>query len=338
MLTTGGFGRRMKEMDRENRDLVKGTINLSKFVYQKRVDPMSNKISSATTLPTADAFIITNGFDITNGLEPRRIPFLLGQPAITAPEFKYSPKNTLIGGIPIRKPEEGSMYDGCQCEGSCGTEANQETCGCLIQHGQAYLKYQTGCLDGCFSDSMPVYECNSNCSCSASCFNRVVGRGITGSFRVTGTDGKGFALVTTSWIRESQFVMEYAGEVIRAAEAQRRWIVQRKNQKPNYIICIKEHTETQTYRTNIDPSLFGNAARFINHSCSPNLYFRTVRIDSIICSAGLFALRDIEPGEELSFDYGDCGADFGSNSDDGRIPCRCNASNCRGFLPFDSTL
>ncbi len=58
----------------------------------------------------------------------------------------------------------------------------------------------------------------------------------------------------------------------------------------------------------------------VNHSCAPNLGF--------VCGdAVLYALRDIAPGEELSWDY--------STSIDWpgwRLDCRCGSERCRGVV------
>ncbi|MDP1546488.1 MAG: SET domain-containing protein-lysine N-methyltransferase [Anaerolineales bacterium] len=59
-----------------------------------------------------------------------------------------------------------------------------------------------------------------------------------------------------------------------------------------------------------------------NHSCDPNLGF-TGQI-------GLAAMRDIEAGEELRFDYAMCD---GSPYDE--FDCRCGSANCRGKITGD---
>ena len=47
-----------------------------------------------------------------------------------------------------------------------------------------------------------------------------------------------------------------------------------------------------------DATVGGNVARFINHACKPNCYSQIVGKD-IWIRAG----RNIEPGEELTYDY-----------------------------------
>src|SRR5512139_3491294 len=66
------------------------------------------------------------------------------------------------------------------------------------------------------------------------------------------------------------------------------------------------------------PSMLEPADCF-NHSCDPNIGF-TGQI-------GLRAMRDIEAGEELNFDYAMCD---GSAYDE--FECYCGASNCRGTV------
>jgi hypothetical protein len=57
----------------------------------------------------------------------------------------------------------------------------------------------------------------------------------------------------------------------------------------------------------------------LNHSCGPNC--------GMVGSQVLVALRDIEPGEELTFDYAMCDA-----SDYDEFPCLCGSPTCRGVV------
>lgn len=76
------------------------------------------------------------------------------------------------------------------------------------------------------------------------------------------------------------------------------------------------------------PPMFFDLAcqsRWINHSCDPNTAVDTRWIESERrVEAWWTALRDIRPGEELSYDY--------AFSADVAEPCRCGAPSCRGLI------
>ena len=52
----------------------------------------------------------------------------------------------------------------------------------------------------------------------------------------------------------------------------------------------------------VDGSRKGNIARFINHSCEPNLYVEKWWVNRVP-RLGLFAKRPIAEGEEVSYNY-----------------------------------
>jgi uncharacterized protein len=58
---------------------------------------------------------------------------------------------------------------------------------------------------------------------------------------------------------------------------------------------------------------------FFNHSCEPNTGFKT--------EIHLVAMRDIRPGEELTFDYAMC-----TTGNFGDMECSCGAITCRGII------
>jgi len=75
----------------------------------------------------------------------------------------------------------------------------------------------------------------------------------------------------------------------------------------------------------IDPTFRGNQARFINHSCDPNCITQKWNVlgETVV---GVFAIKDIREGSELSFDY---------QFDSFKTPltkCLCGAYNCKGYL------
>ena len=53
----------------------------------------------------------------------------------------------------------------------------------------------------------------------------------------------------------------------------------------------------------LDATVSGGLARFINHSCNPNCIAQTYELPGDPRRIGIFALRRIEAGEELFYDY-----------------------------------
>ena len=92
-------------------------------------------------------------------------------------------------------------------------------------------------------------------------------------------------------IPKDTFIVEYKGEKISAAESDRR---EARYLARGRIWCFKLNT-----RWARDAAFGGNMGRYVNHACRPNCYSEIVG-DRI----WIRALRDIRPGEELTYDYG----------------------------------
>ena len=60
--------------------------------------------------------------------------------------------------------------------------------------------------------------------------------------------------------------------------------------------------------------VFGYPEKYINHSCSPNVFEYKRKV---------LTISDIRKGEELTFDYSICSVD------DWKMKCHCECSNCR---------
>lgn len=99
-------------------------------------------------------------------------------------------------------------------------------------------------------------------------------------------------------MHRSTFFLRYIGEIITDFEADQR-------EDDSYLFDL-DNKDGDTYC--IDARRYGNIARFINHSCEPNLIPVKVFVDHQDLKfprIAFFAVRDIEANEELSFDYGD---------------------------------
>lgn len=179
-----------------------------------------------------------------------------------------------------------------------------------------------------------VYECNHRCSCDRKCPNRVLQNGVQVKLEVFKTENKGWGVRAAEPILRGTFVCEYIGETLDEQEANKRFnSYGRKDCIFTYKMDSHNNDMTRLIEGEIpfviDATKYGNVARFINHSCSPNLLHHQVLVESMDsprAHIGLYASRDIDMGEELTFDYR-------YNQLPGkRYHCLCGASNCRGHL------
>ena len=150
-----------------------------------------------------------------------------------------------------------------------------------------------------FADPPMIFECNDMCECNQnSCNNRVVQHGITARLQLYKTYGMGWGVKSMVDVPKGGFVCEYVGEIISDAEAEQR-------ENDSYLFDL-ENREGETFC--LDANKFGNVARFINHSCSPNLVpvkVFTSHQDLRFPHIALFASKAIKRGDVLGFDYGE---------------------------------
>ena len=136
--------------------------------------------------------------------------------------------------------------------------------------------------------------------------------------RRSGVHGKGvFALQD---LAEGEQLVEYIGEVISWAEAERRHPHDPQNPNHTFYFHIDEDHV-------IDGLHGGNASRWINHSCAPNC-----EADQQGNRVFIRALRAIAAGEELSFDYGLIIDERYTAKLKAEYACWCGADECRGTM------
>ncbi|CAM9276571.1 unnamed protein product, partial [Ectocarpus fasciculatus] len=89
--------------------------------------------------------------------------------------------------------------------------------------------------------------------------------------------------------------------------------------------------ETKNNTYTLDANHFGNVARFLNHSCTPNVEKVTVFCDSQdvrLPRVALFTSQVVPAGEELCYDYGY----FQGNVEGKHRKCLCGSEKCRGNM------
>ena len=108
-------------------------------------------------------------------------------------------------------------------------------------------------------------------------------------------------------------MLEYLGERVSHAEADRRYEDKDESDNHTFLFIVDA-------RTVIDAGVDGNEARFVNHACDPNC-------ESVIENRRVFieAIRDIEPGEELTYDYQIQREPDDPPNVDAIFACRCGA-------------
>lgn len=136
--------------------------------------------------------------------------------------------------------------------------------------------------------------------------------------RKSGIQGRG--AFATQQIRNGQRIIEYDGERISTAEADRRYDESSMTRHHTFLFTLDS-------RTVVDGAMDGNESIYINHSCDPNC-------EAIITDGRIYihAVRTIQPGEELGYDYQ---YERTGESDDELekfYKCRCGAENCRGSI------
>jgi len=130
----------------------------------------------------------------------------------------------------------------------------------------------------------------------------------------------GFGMFAKTDIPKDTRIIEYVGEKITKAEAQRRG--------PKLVAFAKKHHQQGAVylfelnkKYDIDGHVAYNAAKYINHSCLPNCEVEIIR-----GHIWVVALRDIKNQEELFYNYG-----YDLETYD-EHPCLCASVRCQGYI------
>ncbi|KAH9277398.1 hypothetical protein BASA83_000268 [Batrachochytrium salamandrivorans] len=163
-------------------------------------------------------------------------------------------------------------------------------------------------------------ECSvEDCSTGSACKNRRFQLCEYAPIQVARAGLKGFGVFAMEDIPMGTFIIEYCGEVISASLFHKRTVEHSESKARHFYFMSLKKNEF------IDASKKGNCSRFLNHSCDPNCTLQKWLVGDTL-RIGLFALRTIPKGTEVTFDYKF--ERYGSKAQD----CHCGASVCTGSI------
>uniref|UniRef100_A0ACD5UP93 Uncharacterized protein n=1 Tax=Avena sativa TaxID=4498 RepID=A0ACD5UP93_AVESA len=277
--------------------------------------------------------------DISQGMESKPVCLVNEVDDEKGPShFTYTTKlNYMNSPCSMRKMQ------GCKCASVCLPGDNN--CSCTHRNA-GDLPYSAS---GILVSRMPMlYECNDSCTCLHNCRNRVVQKGTQIHFEVFKTGDRGWGLRSWDPIRAGTFICEYAGVIVdkNTVEAEDDYIFEtppseqslRWNYAPELLgePSLSDLNESsKQLPIVISAKRAGNIARFMNHSCSPNVFWQPVLYDhgdEGYPHIAFFAIKHIPPMTELTYDYGQIQGNVqpGINSGCRRSKtCLCWSRKCR---------
>jgi len=179
------------------------------------------------------------------------------------------------------------------------------------------------CDEDCDNRATRVECTSANCNVQRAskerCGNRLLQRGgVRAQCVPIKTAECGYGLRVCCPVKKGELVIEYVGEVLDSDLFEARLREAPKN-------CVYYMEMSTKPRLFLDARFKGNVSRFANHSCDPSAVLGRWDVAGLV-RIGLFARRDLTPGDEVTYDYGF--TPFNGVT----TPCMCGAATCRGTI------
>ncbi|KAI5197684.1 hypothetical protein E4T38_07872 [Aureobasidium subglaciale] len=285
----------------------------------KKETPLSKQPSATQSPAVKGEREETIGGDLSIKLEPGKAPKLsrtMSQKVITGPR-------QLFNDLPDATDEATSTFDilaDCTYGAKhLGTTEQALECDC-VEEWDARTQSNNACGEDsdCINRATKM-ECPGDCGCGDGCQNQRFQRKVYADVSVIKTDKKGFGLRANRDLKPNDFIFEYIGEVISEPAFRRRMHQYDQEGIKHFYFMSLAKSEF------VDATKKGNLGRFCNHSCNPNCYVDKWVVGDRL-RMGIFAERQVEAGEELTFNYN---VDrYGADPQ----PCYCGEPNCSGFI------
>ncbi|CAI9755646.1 unnamed protein product [Fraxinus pennsylvanica] len=304
------------------------------FLFELRRNPGQPELAWKE-LKKSNKHIVRPGIcvnDISEGKEPLSICAVNTLDNEKPPPFNYVPKMLYPAWHQPVAPE------GCDCSGRC---SDSRKCRCVLKNGGEIPYNRNGAI---VEAKTLVYECGPSCKCPPSCYNRVSQRGIKFRLEIFKTESRGWGVRSLNSIPSGSFICEYAGELLEDKEAEQ------KIGNDEYLFDIGQNYMDSSLRPEepgnsvevfqeggytIDAAQHGNIGRFINHSCSPNLYAQNVTYDhddKRMPHVMFFAAENIPPLQELTYHYNYTIDQVRDTNGNIKIKkCYCGTAECTGL-------
>ncbi len=139
-------------------------------------------------------------------------------------------------------------------------------------------------------------------------------------YEIRGSVIHGRGLYATAFITKETWIVEYVGNKVDKEESERR--SNELLEKSKDTGGARVYTFVLNDEWDIDGDVEWNEARLMNHSCEPNVEAQVWDEKEI----WFVALRDIQQGEELTFNYGFDLENWQEH------PCLCGTAKCPGYI------
>jgi len=179
------------------------------------------------------------------------------------------------------------------------------------------------CDEDCDNRATKVECTSANCrvqkASGVRCSNRLLQRGgVRAKCVPIKTAACGHGLRVCCHVKKGELVSEYVGEVLDSDLFEARL----RDAPKGCVYYMEMSTKPRLF---LDARFKGNVSRFANHSCDPSAVLGRWDVAGLV-RIGLFARRDLSPGDEVTYDYGF--TPFNGVT----TPCRCGAATCRGTI------
>ena len=227
------------------------------------------------------------------------------------PSFRILKQNLYRGKMELYKamkniPVDESPHQLCSCTPLTG-------CGLGCMNRQLFMECQPDVCPSLGPKSTTKY-----------CANTIIQQKLASPTEVFETEnGRGWGLRCTKALTRKSIVIEYMGEVLTREEAMDRM----ENTPADSDFYFASLGTMLGQNLMLDAGPMGSNARFANHSCDPNCELQKWKVNNIPHIV-LVTLRDLEEGEEITYNY----QVESLKGAFGRQECRCGSKNCSGFL------